>query len=105
MPSLLAAAAPDGGILSWINGKTGQLSTTLIIVAGALAVLFAIWYVIKSGFRFPAILMAALSAGFFLWVVNNPDFVANLFTNEIESAPATLQQQVTETVSESSTWL
>ena len=85
---LLPAAAPDGGILSWINDKSSDLSTTLVIVAGALAVLFAIWYVIKSGFRFPAIVMAALSAGFFLWVVNNADFVANLFTNEIESAPS-----------------
>lgn len=79
------AAGPPGGILAWIDTKTGQLSSTLLIVAGALAVLFAIWYVIKSGFRFPAILMAALSAGFFLWVVNNPNFVAGLFTNEIQS--------------------
>ncbi len=85
MSVLLTAA--NGGILDWTRDKTGEVSSTLIIVAGALAVLFAIWYVIKSGFRFPAILMAALSAGFFLWVVNNPDFVANLFGNEIESAP------------------
>ena len=93
---LLLAAAPDGGILSWINDKSSDLSTTLVIVAGALAVLFAIWYVIKSGFRFPAILMAALSAGFFLWVVNNADFVADLFSNEIESAPAPVTRTVTD---------
>ncbi|PSL01372.1 hypothetical protein CLV30_114102 [Haloactinopolyspora alba] len=75
----LAAAAPDvaagttiqAGILDWTSDTATSLRTVLRVVAITVAVLFVVFKAVQSKFAIGTIVVSALAAGVFIWIVYN----------------------------------
>lgn len=97
----IAASAPDmadsggevirAGILDWTKGKANELENVLQVVATTVAILFVVYKAVQSKFAIGTIIVSALAAGVFVWIVYNvvdlKDSVGNEMPNQ-KGAPA-----------------
>ncbi|PZF82773.1 hypothetical protein [Jiangella anatolica] len=76
----LTAAAPDlasssitiqAGLLDWTTDTASSLQTVLRVVAITVAIVFVVYKAVQSKFAIGTIIVSALAAGVFIWIVYN----------------------------------
>lgn len=87
-----AAEIHAQGVLGWIGDKAVQVETLIKVLATVVAVGFVVYRAIASVFKWGTIIMTALLAGAFIWIVHNVDFVQQKVEEEVESAPHAIEQ-------------
>lgn len=95
----LAAAAPDlaasnvtiqAGLLDWTSDTATDLRGVLRVVAITVAVLFVVFKAVQSKFAIGTIVVSALAAGVFIWIVYNVTALRDTVGEDMPgSAPAT----------------
>lgn len=68
MTQLQIGTVPLQTITDWVTAQLNDAKKLLILFAGVAVLGLTIWRVIKSGFAFGAMLMAAIAAGFAIWL-------------------------------------
>ncbi|WP_026877971.1 hypothetical protein [Jiangella gansuensis] len=94
----LAATAPDlassnvvihAGLLDWTSETATNLQDVLRVVAITVAILFVVYKAVQSKFAIGTIVLSALAAGVFIWLVFNVTDVSDTVGEDLPgSAPA-----------------
>lgn len=78
----ITATAPDlvvasetttvqAGLLNWTDGMSERLRNVIQAVAITVAVVFVVYKAVQSKFAIGTIIVSALAAGVFVWIVHN----------------------------------
>ena len=70
-PDLAASTTIQAGVLDWTENTAEELRTVLRVVAITVAVLFVVFKAVTSKFAVGTIVVSALAAGVFIWIVYN----------------------------------
>lgn len=81
----------DGGVLDLINGKSLEVEAVAKNVGRAAVICFLIFVTFKGGFTVGKMILSMATAGLFLFLIGDVQSVADLFDNELNSAPSLVQ--------------
>lgn len=70
-PDLATATTIQAGVLDWTSSTASDLREVLRVVAITVAVLFVVFKAVTSKFAVGTIVVSALAAGVFIWIVYN----------------------------------
>lgn len=77
----------DGtGILDWVDSKNTAVQTTLRGLAITLAIVFVVWAAVSSRGALARIVVSALVAGLFVWIVFNVTALKSRVDNEVNGS-------------------
>ena len=101
----LTATAPDlatssisiqAGLIDWTTDTASNLQTVLRVVAITVAILFVVYKAVQSKFAIGTIIVSALAAGVFIWIVYNVTALRDTVGEDLPgSAPASQQIHLT----------
>jgi hypothetical protein len=101
----LTATAPDlatssitiqSGLLDWTTDTASNLQTVLRVVAITVAILFVVFKAVQSKFAIGTIIVSALAAGVFIWIVYNVTALRDTVGEDLPgSAPVSQQIDLT----------
>ena len=101
----LTATAPDlatssvtiqAGLLDWTTDTASNLQTVLRVVAITVAILFVVFKAVQSKFAIGTIIVSALAAGVFIWIVYNVTALRDTVGEDLPgSAPVSHQIDLT----------
>ncbi|SDT68704.1 MULTISPECIES: hypothetical protein [Jiangella] len=101
----LTATAPDlatssitiqAGLLDWTTDTASSLQTVLRVVAITVAILFVVYKAVNSKFAIGTIIVSALAAGVFIWIVYNVTALRDTVGEDLPgSAPVSQQVDLT----------
>lgn len=101
----LTATAPDlatssitiqAGLLDWTTDTASSLQTVLRVVAITVAILFVVYKAVQSKFAIGTIIVSALAAGVFIWIVYNVTALRDTVGEDLPgSAPVSQQVDLT----------
>lgn len=82
------ASSGGGGITDLINDKLTDVNATLKLGGSVGVVMLLMFMTFKGGFTIGKLLVNAFIAGLFLFIINNPNFLADKTENELNSSPS-----------------
>jgi len=93
MSVITTLASPDtvvlaDGLLGTINVKSEEAKETIRIVSGLVALAFLVYQAAASRMAMGRIIVSALAAGVFLWVVFNVTEVKDKVGEDLQAMPA-----------------
>lgn len=101
----LTATAPDlasssitiqAGLLDWTTDTASNLQGVLRVVAITVAILFVVFKAVQSKFAIGTIIVSALAAGVFIWIVYNVTSLRDTVGEDLPgSAPVSQQVDLT----------
>lgn len=80
-------------MIEWLNGKIVEVTSVLQGAAVVVAVAMVLYAYAKTR-SLVTLLVAALTAGFFLWVVNNPEWWQQKVAEESLNRPVAVAEAV-----------
>lgn len=94
-PELAGITIQADGVLDWTQSTSERLRTVLQVVAVTVAVLFVVYKAVQSKFAIGTIIVSALAAGVFIWIVFNVTSLDDTVGEDLPGSAPVVEQTVT----------